>query len=280
MPDFLRDDFMQNAFMAGTIVAIVASIVGYFVVLRGLAFAAHALSHIGFAGAAGAVLLGVNPLLGLLAFTFVAASVMGYLGQRVEGRDVAIGIVLAFTLGLGVLFLQLYSAYAQEAFSILFGSIIGVSRSDVLTSLVIGLIVLTGLAVIFHPLLFSSVNFPVAEARGVPVRLVSAGFLLLLAMAVSEAVQVVGVLLIFTLLIAPPATAMFLTTRVLPAISISVVMAVGETWIGIVASYYTNYSVSFFIASIAVAMYGLARLAASMGLLDPRRSLVVGRAES
>src|SRR5579884_4287681 len=164
-------DFLQNAFMAGTAIAIVAACVGYFVILRHVTFAGHALSHIGFSGAAGAVLFGINPLWGLIVFTLGAALAMGALGERLEGRDVAIGIVLAFALGLGILFLQLYTAYATEAFSILFGTILGISRSDVLTSVVLGAIVLAGLGVIFRPLLFMSVNPIAAEAGGVPVRL-------------------------------------------------------------------------------------------------------------
>jgi zinc/manganese transport system permease protein len=263
----LQYDFMQNAFLAGTIVAVVASVVGYFVVLRHVTFAGHALSHIGFSGAAGAVLLGISPIWGLLAFTLLAALAMGLLGERLEGRDVAIGIVLAFALGLGILFLQLYTAYASEAFSILFGSIMGISRSDVALSLGIGVVVLAALGYISRPLLFMSVNPIAAEARGVPTRLLSAVFLLIVALAVSEAVQVVGVLLIFALLVAPPATAMYLTPRLYPALSIAVGLGVLETWLGLVMAYYTNYSVSFFIASAAVAVYLLVRLLVWMGVI-------------
>ena len=188
MFEMFQYDFMQNALLVGTVVAVVAAVVGYFVVLRGLSFAAHALAHVGFAGAAGAVLLGVSPLVGLLVFTLGGGIAMGLLGERLRGRDVAIGIVLSFALGLGALFLSLNTRYATEAFSILFGTILGV-------------------AVIFRPLLFASLDPEVAHARGVHVRLLSVLFLLLVAVAVSVAVQVVGVLLIFTLLVAPPATA-------------------------------------------------------------------------
>ncbi len=270
VPEFLQYDFMQNAFLAGTIVAIVAACVGYFVILRHVAFAGHALSHIGFSGAAGAVLFGVDPLWGLLVFTLAAALAMGFLGERIEGRDVAIGIVLAFALGLGILFLQLYTAYASEAFSILFGTILGISHAAVLTSLLIGAVVLIGLGIVFRPLLFMSVNPIAAEAGGVPVRILSAFFLLLLALAVSEAVQVVGVLLIFALLIAPPATAIYLTARVYAAIAIAVALGVLETWFGLIMAFYTNYSVSFFIATAAVAIYLLARVLAWQGLVGQR----------
>jgi zinc/manganese transport system permease protein len=198
-------DFMQNAYLAGTVVAVVAAAVGFFVVLRGLAFAGHALSHVGFTGAAGAILLGVHPLLGLLAFSLLAAGVMGALGERVHGRDVAIGIVLAFSLALGALFLSLYTRYANEAFAILFGTIVGVSHGEVLVTFLLGLFTLAALFAMFRPLLFASIDPEVAQARGVPVRGLSVAFLMLLAIAVSVAVQVVGVLLIFTLLLAPAA---------------------------------------------------------------------------
>jgi zinc/manganese transport system permease protein len=286
MPEFLQYDFMQNAFLAGTIVAVVAACVGYFVVLRQVTFAGHALSHIGFSGAAGAVLIGIDPIWGLLAFTLAAALAMGLLGDRLEGRDVAIGIVLAFALGLGILFLQLYTAYASEAFSILFGSIMGISHAEVLTSLIIGLVVLAGLTVIFRPLLFMSVNPIAAEAGGVPVRALSALFLLIVALTVSVSVQVVGVLLIFALLIAPPATAMYLSIRVYRALAIAVVLAVLETWFGLIMAYYTNYSVSFFIATAAVAVYLLVRLLAWRGLVGsrsvrlPERDAAVGAIET
>src|SRR5437588_9460928 len=130
MFEMFQYDFMQNALLVGTVVAVVAAAVGYFVVLRGLSFAAHALAHIGFAGATGAVLMGAPPLVGLLAFTMLGAAVMGWLGERLRGRDVAIGIVLAFALGLGALFLTLYTRFATETFAILFGTILGVSRTD------------------------------------------------------------------------------------------------------------------------------------------------------
>src|SRR5579872_3314303 len=147
--DIFQYAFMRNAFAAGTIVAIVAGVVGYFVVLRSLSFAAHALSHIGFAGATGAVVLGttslfsfVNPIFGLLTFTVASAVGMGALGKRIRGRDVAIGIVLAWTLGLGVLFLSLYTGYATEAYALLFGEILGISQQDVVVTLVAGVITL------------------------------------------------------------------------------------------------------------------------------------------
>ena len=133
-------EFMVHAFEAGTIVAIVAGAIGYFVVLRASAFAAHALSHIGFAGATGAVVLGVSPVFGLLAFTLASGVTIGALGNRLRGRDVTIGIVLAWTLGLGVLFISLYRGYATEAYALLFGEILGISATDVVITLVAGIV--------------------------------------------------------------------------------------------------------------------------------------------
>jgi zinc/manganese transport system permease protein len=251
---------MRNAFAAGTIVALVAGIVGYFVVLRGLSFAGHALSHIGFAGATGAVVIGLNPVVGLLAFTLASALGMGALGKRIYGRDVAIGIVLAWVLGLGVLFLSLYRGYATEAYALLFGQILGISARDVLVTLIAGAISLVALAVLYRPLLFASLEEEVAEARGVPVRFLSVAFLALLALAVSEAVQVVGVLLIFALLVTPAAIAQQLTARPPRALLISALLALAFTWGGLTIAFYAPYPVSFFITSLAFGTYLAVRL--------------------
>jgi zinc/manganese transport system permease protein len=272
MPDPLQYEFMRNAYLVGTVVAIVATLVGFFVVLRGLSFAGHALSHIGFAGAAGAVLLGLDPLVGLLALSVAAALAMGMLGERLQGRDVAIGIVLAFSLGLGVLFLSLYTGYAGEALSILFGTILGVSGQDVLATAGLSLLVIVGLGVMFRPLLFSSVAEDVSIARGLPVRTISSAFLVLLAVAVSVSVQVVGVLLIFTLLIAPAATATYLTSRIYRGLATAMLIGILETWLGITLAYYTPYPVSFYIATAAVAVYVIARVSAFYGLTGAQRA--------
>jgi zinc/manganese transport system permease protein len=252
--------FMQHAFEAGAVVAVTAGVIGYFVLMRNSSFAAHALSHIGFAGATGAVVVGLSPVAGLLAFTVVAGGVMGALGDRLRGRDVTIGIVLAWTLGLGVLFLSLYTGYATEAYALLFGEILGISERDVLITLVAGLATLAALAGVYRPLLFASVDEEVAEARGVPVSALSVAFMVILAVAVSEAVQVVGVLLIFALIVTPAAIAERLTTRPSRTIALSVLLALVFTWAGLAISFFTPYPVSFFITSIAFGTYVLARL--------------------
>src|SRR5712692_9280801 len=224
MGDLFHYEFMVHAFEAGTIIAIVAGAIGYFVVLRGTAFAAHALSHIGFAGATGAVVLSLNPIIGLLAFTLGAGVTIGALGSRLRERDVTIGIVLAWTLGLGVLFISLYRGYATEAYAILFGEILGISTTDVTVTLVAGLITL-------------------------------------LAVAVTEAVQVVGVLLIFALIVTPAAISVRFTCRPAVAIAIGIALALAFTWLGLTIAFYSPHPVSFFITSLAFGTYVVVRLA-------------------
>jgi zinc/manganese transport system permease protein len=252
--------FMQHAFEAGTLVAITAGIVGYFVVLRRTAFAAHALSHIGFAGAAGAVYFGADPVFGLLLFTSGGGVAMTVLGPRASHRDAQIGIVLAFMLGLGVLFISLYKGYATQAYSILFGEILGISSGDVLLTLTSSLVIIGVVAVVYRPLLFSSLDEDVAEAKGIPTAALGVVFMLLLAVATSFAVQVVGVLLIFSLMVTPAATAQHLAKRPHRALVISVAIALGATWTGLFVAYYVPYPVSFFITAIAFSIYVLVRL--------------------
>jgi zinc/manganese transport system permease protein len=253
-------EFMVHAFQAGTIVAIVAGAIGYFVVLRASAFAAHALSHIGFAGATGAVVLGLSPVFGLLAFTLASGVTIGALGNRLRGRDVTIGIVLAWTLGLGVLFLSLYRGYATEAYALLFGEILGISATDVAVTLIAGTVTVAALIAIYRPLLFSSVDADLASAKGVPVTALSIAFMAILAVAVTEAVQVVGVLLIFALIVTPAAIAVRFTSRPMVAIMAGVGLALAFTWAGLTIAYYSPHPVSFFITSLAFATYVAVRL--------------------
>src|SRR6266851_2113082 len=225
MGDLFHYDFMVHAFEAGTIIAIVAGAIGYFVVLRGSAFAAHALSHIGFAGATGAVVLSLNPIIGLLAFTLGAGVAIGALGNRLRSRDVTIGIVLAWTLGLGVLFISLYRGYATQAYALLFGEILGISSTDVIVTLVAGVITLVAVVVIYRPLLFSSVDEDLAAARGVP------------------------------------AIAVRFTSRPALAIATGIVLALAFTWLGLAIAFYSPHPVSFFITTLAFATYVAVRIA-------------------
>ena len=251
----LQYQFMQHAFEAGTIVAIIAGIIGYLVVLRNSSFAAHALSDIGFAGAAGAVLVGVSPVFGLLLFTTISGVGIAVLGKDVSHRDVEIGSVLAFSLGLGILFISLYTGYATEAYSILFGEILGISSSDVVITLIVSAAILAVSAFVYRPILFASLDGDVAEAKGMRMLLLGVIFMLLLAVAVSIAVQVVGVLLIFALMVTPAAIAIRLTKKPLYAITISVLIALFATWSGLFVSFYVPYPVSFFITSIVFILY-------------------------
>jgi zinc/manganese transport system permease protein len=251
--------FMRNAFAAGTASAIVAGLIGYFVVLRGSSFAAHAISHIGFAGAAGAVLLGINPVLGVAALSLVASGAMGVLGKRLRGRDVVIGLIMAASLGLGYLFISLYTGNAENAHAILFGQIFGITTGAVAITVLTSVVVLALLAAIYRPLLFASLDEEVAQARGVPVGAIAIGFMLLMALAVAEAVQVSGVLLIFALLVAPGAIAERVTRRPGAALAVSGGLAVLITWVSLTLAYYTPYPVSFYVTSLAFLLYLAAR---------------------
>lgn len=255
--------FLQNALFAASLVAIVAAVVGYFLLARGLTFAGHALSHVGFAGAAAGLVAGVDPVFGLLTFTILGAIGIAIFGRQLNERDVTIGIFLASILGLGALFISLYTGYAERAYSILFGTILGISRMDVLITAIFSVITLLGMAAIFRPLLFSSFDPEVAEARGVPVRSLGLVFLILVAITVSMAVQVVGVLLIFTLLVGPAATAIRLVHNPKKAIAIAIALGLIYSWLGILLAANGNWPVSFYIAALSFAVYLPVRLFAT-----------------
>jgi zinc/manganese transport system permease protein len=255
-------EFVQNALIAGVLVAFVAGLVSRFVVARNMSFAVHALAEVGFTGSAGFILVGLSPVLGLLTGSLVVALVIGALGLRIRERDAVVGVVMGFGLGLGVLFITLYSRYATEAFAILFGAITAVSRGDLILLAVVAVITLVGLGVMYRPLTFATVDPIVAEARGVPVRLISILFLLILAAAVAEAVQVVGVLLILTLLITPGATAERLTAHPGLATVASIGVALLATVGGILLALVTTVPVSFYVTTIAFVCYLAARLGA------------------
>lgn len=251
--------FMRHAVLAGSSIAVLSAVVGYFVILRRQAFAAHALSHVGFTGAAGAILVGLSPAVGLFGFTAVTGLVLAVAGHRIRQRDVGIGMVLMFALGLGVLFLNLYTANAQAAMSILFGSIVGISAGQAWASLSIAFAGLAVLAVLYRPLQFASLDPEGAQARGIPVRLLDALFLLLVAVSVALAVPVIGALLIFAFLIGPPAAAQALTRTVGSGLLLSAVLALAITWAGLAASYVVGYPASTWISSMSFALYMLAQ---------------------
>jgi len=273
--NLLGYEFVQNAIVAGFVIAIVSGVVSPFVVARNMSFAVHALSELGFTGAAGFILIGLSPVLGLLAGSAVTALFIGTLGARVRGRDSVIGLVMAFGLGLGVLFITLYPKYANEAFALLFGTINGVSHGDVLFLTGIAVAALIALGIVYRPLTFATVDPEVAEARGVPVRALGIVFLLIMAIAVSEAIQIVGVLLILTLLITPGATAERLTPRPGQATAYSVAVALFCTIGGILLALSTNAPVSVFVTSLSFGCYLVARFIAGPALAarSPRGAL-------
>lgn len=256
--------FMQNAFAAGTLIALIAGAIGYFMVLRGQSFAGHTLANVGFAGAAGAAMVGWSPVAGLLVFGIGAALLIDLLGgkhtQMQWGQDAAIGTIQTFALGLGLLFVRISSSYAAGIYAMLFGAVLGISDRDVTVIALTTAIALVGLVAIARPLLFASIDPDVAEARGVPVRLLSKAFLILLAFAVAQAVQVVGVLLIFALLVTPAAISQQITARPAVAISLSIFLALLFTWTGLIVAYFTPYPVGFFITSFAFGTYCLVLL--------------------
>jgi zinc/manganese transport system permease protein len=260
----LQFHFMQNAFLVGTIVAILAGAVGYFVVLRGQSFAAHMLSQVGFPGAGAAVLFGVSPVIGLLASCGAAALGVAVIGRRLDtGRRVesaAVGTILTFALGLGLLFFRLVHGTAQAIYGFLFGTILGITDRDVLITLATALVALGLLIVIMRPLMFASIDPEVAEARGVPVRLLSTMFLLLLALAIAMSVQIVGTLLIFALLVAPGAAAQRLTAHPAVGLSLTIGLSLLVTWLGLTVAYFSGYPVGFYITSLAFGTYVVVRI--------------------
>lgn len=269
--DLLGHAFMRNALIAGTVAALVSALVGYFVVLRGLVFAADALTHVGFAGASGAVLVGLSPAFGLIALTSVTAVAIGTLEQRLRSRDVVVGLVLVEALGLGVLFLHLAAGYSNETYALLFGDILALSSRDLAMMLIAGLGAVVSLVAVFRPLLFTSLDEEVAQARGVPVRGLGVAFLLILAIAVAAATQVVGALLAVALIVAPAASAQCLTHRPARALIIAVAIALGITWVGIALAWWIPFPVSFFITTLGGFAYTAARTTASVG--GSRRAL-------
>jgi len=251
----LAFDFMQNAFAASGIVALLAGTVGYFLVLRGQTFAGHALSHVGFTGATGAALIGVAPLWGLLLLTLGAGVGMGALGERLAQRDVAIGMVLAVALGFGLLFLHFYTAAATEATSLLFGNVLAVDAMTVWTLAALTVLCLLALATIARPLLFASLQPELAEARGVSLRLMGTAFLAVAAIATAECATIVGVLLVFTLMVGPAATAQRLSRGILPGVALAALLSLAQAWLGLTLAYYTDWPTSFCISALSFAVY-------------------------
>ncbi|WP_216797366.1 metal ABC transporter permease [Candidatus Vallotia tarda] len=253
-------EFMMNAFVASGIAAIVSGVVGFFLVLRQQVFAGHALAHLGFTGATGAALLGISPLWGMIAFTVVAGLAMGALGGRLSGYDIAISITLSLSLGSGLLFLHFFTAYATQVTVLLFGSILGVNTSMLISLAWLALLVFTALTVIARPLIFSSLQPELAEAKGVSLRSISMLFLAIVAIAVAQCTQIVGMLLVFTLMVGPAAAAQNLTNRISSGIVCAALFSLMQAWIGITLAFYTDWPTSFWISTLSTIVYGVSVL--------------------
>jgi zinc/manganese transport system permease protein len=251
--------FMVNAFRAGAIVSVVSAVVGWFVVLRRQTFAAHTVSAVAFPGAAGALLLGVSAVYGYFTLCVAAALVIAALRGGGEHQEAALtGTVQAFLLASGFLFTALYRGLLEGPQTILFGTFLGITSSQVTVLTVVGAVVVAVLALIGRPLLFASVDPQVAAGRGVPVRALSVVFLVLLGAATAEASQITGTLLVFALMVIPVATAQTLTPRPGLSLAVAVLLAFAATWLGLTAAYYWPYPLGFFVTTIAFAGYLLA----------------------
>ncbi len=248
-------DFMRTAFVASAVAAVLAGTVGFFLVLRGQTFAGHALAHVGFTGATGAALFGLSPLAGLVSFTFVSGIAMGLFGEKLAERDVAIGMMLSLALGLGLLFLHFYTSAATQATALLFGNVLGVDDKALMSLVLMAAISLVALAVIARPLIFASLQPELAEARGVPLRFVSAAFLAIVAVATAECAQIVGVLLVFTLMVGPAAAAQNISRGLKAGVALAAGLALLEAWGGLTLAFYSDWPTSFWITALSGIVY-------------------------
>jgi zinc/manganese transport system permease protein len=250
--------FMVNAWEIGTIVAVVGGVVGFFVVLRGAAFPAHAIPNGAFAGAAGANLLGINPLIGLGVFSLGAALGMGRLTRR--GRaDAVTALALVMMLALGAVFLSQSTEYEPEIFSLLFGEILGVSRGQIVPVAVLGAVCVLFVGVLYRRLLLTSLAPEIAAAQGLRPELVDTAFLVVIACATTMTVPVVGALLIFTLMIGPPAAARCFTDRAEIALALSVLFALVTVWAALACSYASNWPVGFYVSVFSAGWFAAGR---------------------
>ncbi len=249
---------MLNTWVVATMVAMVAGFVGFFVVIRGSTFAAHALPLGTFPGAAAAGLLGINPLWGLILFSGLGVAGISQLGRH-QRNDVATALTLITLLGLGTLFLSLSGSYSQAVYALLFGEVLGISNSEVAPVAIISLAAIAATGLLFRPLLLTSVSADLAAARGVSGQLIELLFLAILGLATAMALPVVGALLVFSLMVGPAAAARSITCRPLSAMFLSVGMAVGMVWAAIAASYATNWPIGFFVGAEAAVLYGTGR---------------------
>lgn len=258
---YLGQPFAQHALIAATLVAVTAGLIGPFVIIRNMAFAVHGTAELSFTGAAAGLVVADDPVAGALIGALVVAAAIGLLGARQRERDSAIGVILAFGLGLGVYLLSLYRGFATAATNILFGQILGISNGQLLLLVAVAVAVLASITVLYRPLLFASVDPDVAEARGVRTRALGVAFLFVLALTVTEAAQIVGTLLVLSLAITPAAAALRLSARPAVVTALSVGFALLAADGGLLASLASNQGKpSVFITGISFAVYVAARL--------------------
>jgi zinc/manganese transport system permease protein len=256
--------FMQNALLAGSFVALAGGLTGYFLVLRAQVFAGDALSHVAFAGALAAAAFTIDVRVGLFAATVLAGAAMGGLGERARADDVVIGSFFAWILGLGVLFLSIFTTNASATngtagVRVLFGSIFGLSTSEAKIAAVIGGLICLATLLIARPLLFASLDPDVAQARGLPIRLLGVGFLALFGAEAAEATQAIGALLLLALVAAPAGAAQLLTTRPYRGLALSAGIALGSLWAGLALAYeIPSMPPSFSITAVATASFVIA----------------------
>jgi zinc/manganese transport system permease protein len=264
LEELTRFPFMVNALEAGTIVAVMAGAIGWFMVLRRQTFAGHTLSVIAFPGAAGATLAGLSLALGYFGACGIAALVLSAVSRQAgagrAGETAAIGTVQAFGLGLGFFFVTLYSGQLANLEGLLFGTFLGITAAQVQTLLWVALAALTLLALIGRPLIFASVDEAVARASGVPTGLLATAFLLLLGLAVAATAEITGALLVFALLVTPAATAQQITARPARGLALSVALALAVTWLGLGIAYFSPYPVGFWVTSLSFGLYVAVRL--------------------
>jgi zinc/manganese transport system permease protein len=251
---------VHNSILAGAILGVVGGLIGVFVMTRDMAFAVHGISELSFAGASAALLLGVNVVAGSVAGSLIAALLIGILGARARDRNSIIAVLMPFGLGLGILFLALYTGRSANKFGLLTGQIVAVDNPQLLALLVISVVVIAGLLLMWRPLMFSSVDSDVAAARGLPVTGISIAFMVLLGLAVAISIQVVGALLVLSLLVTPAAAAMRVTASPLLTPLLSVAFAVASVVGGIMLALGGGLPISPYVTTISFLIYVVCRI--------------------
>jgi zinc/manganese transport system permease protein len=270
--------FMTNAWITASIVAVIAGVVGLFVVLRGAAFVADAVPQGAFAGAAGASLLGINTLFGLGLFALAGSLGIGWLSRRAR-RDVSTALILVLMLGLGALFLSFTVEYSSEIFSLLFGEVLGVSSTEIVPVAVLGAVCVLAVLVLYRPMLLSTLAPESSAAKGISNTWMEVAFLVIVALATSLTLPVVGALLIFSLMIGPPAAARSLSSKPLTAMALSVVLALATVWMAIAASFETDWPIGFFVGTGGAICYAVGRALARWRAARPAEASSAARTQ-